>query len=199
MTATLQQALAMQPDLQKAIWLLGIAAAQNGDDASAVVHWENLLGQVDPGSPVAESVRAQVNEAKTRLGVTVDPEPPSSANTDGWPGIRVAVSADPAYAASIPHGGVLYVMIRTPGAAVGPPVGVRRIVDPKLPLEMTISDQDSMLKERLISAQGEIQIQARISLTGTPGAQPGDWQSMPVSITLDSTENVELIIDQRVE
>lgn len=199
MTTTLKQALELQPDLQKAMWLLGIAAAQNGDDASAVEYWESLLGQVDPGSTVADSVQAQVNEAKTRMGVVMDPAPSTSADADAWSGLRVSVSAAPASAASIPQGGVLYVMIRTPGPAAGPPVGVRRIIDPKLPIELTISDQDSMLKERLISAQSEVQVQARISLTGAPRATSGDWQSLPVTVSLDSAETIELIIDQRVE
>jgi cytochrome c-type biogenesis protein CcmH len=102
-------------------------------------------------------------------------------------------------ASSIPQGGVLYLVIRAPGPAVGPPIGVRRIIGPKLPLEITISDQDSMLKERQISSESEVQLQARISLTGSPGAQTGDWQSEQVTVTLDSAKNVELVIDQRVE
>jgi hypothetical protein len=90
-------------------------------------------------------------------------------------------------------------VIRSPGPAVGPPIGVRRIIGPQLPLEITISDQDSMIKERQISAETEVQFQARISLTGSPTASTGDWQSTPVIVKLDGTETVELIIDQRVE
>ena len=60
---------------------------------------------------------------------------------------------------------------------MGPPLGVRRIIDPVLPLEITISDQDSMLEERQISSESEVQLQARISLTGSPAAGSGDWQS----------------------
>jgi hypothetical protein len=90
-------------------------------------------------------------------------------------------------------------MIRSPGPAMGPPIGVRRIIDPQLPVDLTISDQDSMLKERQISAETDVQFQARISRTGSPAANTGDWQSEPVVVKLDSTENVELVIDQRVE
>jgi len=71
--------------------------------------------------------------------------------------------------------------------------------NPTLPLTITISDQDSMLKERLISSETEIQLQARISLTGSPAPGSGDWQSTPITVALDSGEAVELILDQQVE
>jgi hypothetical protein len=82
---------------------------------------------------------------------------------------------------------------------MGPPLGVRRVIDPILPLDITISDQDSMLEERQISSEGEVRLQARISLTGSPAAGSGDWQSAPVTVSLDSAKAMELVIDQRVE
>lgn len=212
MKARLQQALELQPDLQKALWLLGIAAAQEGDDAFAISYWETLLKHVEPGSNVAKSVQSQVNAAKARMGMESDEAPmaqasmppapaassPEPAPADGaWPGVQVSVRAGES--SSIPQGGVLYVMIRSPGPAMGPPIGVRRIIGPQLPVDLTISDQDSMLKERQISAETDVQFQARISLTGSPAASPGDWQSAPVVVNLDSAENVELVIDQQVE
>lgn len=199
MVDTLKQALELQPDLQKALWLLGIASSQAGDSAMAITYWETLLEQVEPGSNVAKSVEAQINAAKTQMGMIVEEPPMVPADDGSWPGIRLAVRAGEDVKSRIPSGGVLYVMIRSPGPAMGPPIGVRRIIDPKLPFEITVTDQDSMIKERQISAEAEVQFQARISLTGSPAANTGDWQSNPVTVSLESTENVELVIDQRVE
>jgi hypothetical protein len=56
-----------------------------------------------------------------------------------------------------------------------------------------------MMQERMISSEDTLQLQARISLTGSPAANTGDWQSTPLSVSLDSNEPVELVIDQRVE
>lgn len=209
MVGTLQRALELQPGMQKALWLMGIASSQAGNEALAVEYWETLLEQVEPGSNVAQSVQNQINEARSRMGQTVETTPdeataveatPVAAQADGaWPGITVAVNADDASRSRIPSGGVLYVMIRSTGPAMGPPLGVRRIIDPVLPLEITISDQNSMMQERQISSETEVQLQARISLTGSPTAGPGDWQSLPVVVSLDSTESVELVINQKVE
>jgi hypothetical protein len=91
------------------------------------------------------------------------------------------------------------VIIRSTGPAVGPPLGVRRLNDPVLPIDITISDRDSMLQERKISLEAEVQLQARISLTGSPAAASGDWQSAPVVVPLGSSDTVELVLDQQVK
>jgi hypothetical protein len=76
---------------------------------------------------------------------------------------------------------------------------VRRIADPQFPLELTVSDGDSMMAQRPISSEREVQLQARVSLSGSPAARPGDWESAAVSVPLDAAGTVELTLDQRVE
>ena len=199
MIATLEQVLEQQPDMQKALWMMGIASSQAGDEAAAITYWESLLAQLEPGSPVAQSVQSQIDQSRANMGMVVE-ETPVVAEDDGtWQGIRLTVTAGESAKSKIPTGGVLYIMIRSSGPAVGPPLGVRRVIDPVLPLEITISDQDSMLEERQISSEGEVRLQARISLTGSPAAGSGDWQSEPLSVSRDFAESVELVIDQRVE
>ena len=199
MIATLEQVLEKQPDMQKALWMMGIASSQAGDEAAAITYWESLLALLEPGSPVAQSVQSQIEQSRANMGMVVE-ETPVVAEDDGtWQGIRLTVTAGESAKSKIPAGGVLYIMIRSSGPAVGPPLGVRRVIDPVLPLEITFSDQDSMLEERQISSESEVQLQARISLTGSPAAGSGDWQSASLTVSLDSTEVVELVIDQRVE
>ncbi|MBT8047834.1 MAG: tetratricopeptide repeat protein [Xanthomonadales bacterium] len=234
MTATLERALALQPSLQKALWLMGISASQAGDDARAIGYWETLLEQVEPGSAVAQSVQSQIDLARSRAGMAAPvaavagdsnvtdapatgneaPNPAAAtvamagaemandaASQDGGAsqGIKLMVGADAASQSQVPTGGVLYIMVRSPGPAMGPPLGVRRIINPQLPVTVTINDQDSMMQDRLISTETEVQVQARISLTGSPGAKPGDWQSAVQLVALDSAETVELLINQKVE
>jgi cytochrome c-type biogenesis protein CcmH len=117
----------------------------------------------------------------------------------GWQGTAVTVQSSDALAADMPAASVLYVVIRTPGMAMGPPLGVRRINNPALPVNIEITDSDSMIKERKISAESQVQLQARLSLSGSPAAQPGDWQSAPQVIDLSSSAPVELTLDQKVE
>jgi cytochrome c-type biogenesis protein CcmH len=240
--AMLERAVEAEPSQQKGLWLLGVAAAQAGDDAFAISYWESLLGLLEAGSSVAQSVQAQINEARARLGMEVEmpvslalpeshpeitPEPqtalpesesvpamaaeqsaapaatPPAVGDAVWQGTEVRISASEAAQAAIPPGAVMFVVIRAPGPAVGPPLGVRRLTGPAFPVELTITDGDSMLAERKISLESEVQLQARVSLSGSPGAKPGDWQSAPVTVPLGTSQNgaaaVELVLEQQVE
>jgi cytochrome c-type biogenesis protein CcmH len=212
--AMLERAVELDPQQQKGLWLLGIAAAQSGDQEGAVARWETLLAQVEPGSGVAQSVQNQINEANARLGrPTAAAEPVAApaasvaqesaadepAGDAGWRGTPVRIAASDEARSRIPTGATLFVIIRSSGPAAGPPLGVRRVVDPVLPLDITISDSDSMLKERKISLESEVQLQARISLSGSPAAASGDWQSAPVIVSLGAADTVELILDQQIE
>jgi len=155
-------------------------------------------------------VQKQIDQARAQLGLpTVEPvvatsaaEPGSATGTadDGsWLGTRVSVVPGENARNRLPTGATLFVIIRSPGPAVGPPLGVRRVVDPILPLDITISDSDSMMAERKISLESEVQLQARLSLSGSPAAASGDWQSAPLVVSLSQSETVELVLDQQVE
>jgi cytochrome c-type biogenesis protein CcmH len=242
MVAMLQAALTADPNQQKALWLLGIAASQAGEDEAAISYWETLSKQLEPETTIAQSVGKQIDMARARLGLetedaanaspfgaetgaetqtAAEPEPPVESQTgmsaqppaiastaaessaaamnqptgETWTGTDLRVSFADGIQPQIPSSAVLWVMIRTAGPVAGPPLGVRRVIGPTLPLELTISDQDSMMKERLIS----LQLQARLSLSGAPQARSGDWQTAPMTVPLDSSETLELVIDQQVE
>ncbi len=222
--AMLQRALAIDPSQQKALWLLGVAAAQAGEYQYAIDQWEALMALVEPDSQVAQSLQGQIDEARAALAAatgapaaeTTDKAPAESADAaaspaastapamtadtggDGWQGTRLSISAGAAMPPDLASRAVLYVVIRSPGPAMGPPIGVRRISGPALPLRLTITDQDSMIAERKISLESEIQVQARLSLSGSPAASDGDWQSAAVTVSLDSSEPVQLVLDQQV-
>ena len=214
----LQRALTIDPNQQKAMFLLGVAAAQAGELEYAIEYWEALLAELEPDSPVAQSVQSQIDQARIEMaGTGAEPvaEPveedesadaapvmtaaPEATAEQGWGGTRVLVASGQDMPPSIAANAVLYVMVRGAGPAMGPPIGVRRIIGPSLPLEITITDQDSMLAERKISTEAEIQVQARLSLTGSPAASSGDWQSAASTIGLEFTDTVELVLDQQVE
>ena len=221
----LQRALAIDPTQQKALWLLGVAAAQVGEYQYAIEQWESLMAMVEPDSPVAQSLQTQIDEARAALANEDGAPPPEATETatadsvdagasqamtappameatdngeEGWQGTRLAISAGAAMPADLAARAVLYVVIRNPGPAMGPPIGVRRINGPTLPLELTITDRDSMIAERKISLESEIQLQARLSLSGSPAARDGDWQSASQTVSLDSDAPVQLVLDQQV-
>ena len=64
----IEAALAIDPHHQKGLWLLGVAAAQNGDNALALATLQKLLDQLDPASGAATSVSQQIETLKMRMG-----------------------------------------------------------------------------------------------------------------------------------
>jgi cytochrome c-type biogenesis protein CcmH len=210
--AMLERAMEIEPNLQKGLWLMGISAMQDGDDAFAISYWQTLLEQLDPNSNVYTMVANQVGEAQARMGMAPEAQMPPSvpepaaqaagepaAEAGAWTGTRLVLDAAEGARQALENGAVLYIVIRAPGPAMGPPLGVRRVVSPSFPLEVTIDDNDSMLQERPISSEAEIQLQARVSLNGSPAALPGDWQSDSKSVERATASLVVLEIDQQVE
>jgi len=71
----IEAALAIDPNQQKGLWIMGMASAQAGDDNQALAYWTRLLGQLEPDSGPFEAVSQQIGMAQIRLGqpAAVDP------------------------------------------------------------------------------------------------------------------------------
>ena len=64
-TEIINQALKADPENPKALQLAGSAAFQAKDYKKAIDYWQRVLKKVPPGSEVAETITARINEAKT--------------------------------------------------------------------------------------------------------------------------------------
>jgi cytochrome c-type biogenesis protein CcmH len=61
----INKALKVDPENAKALQLAGSAAYQAKDYNKAIDYWQRVLKKVPPGSEVAETINARINEAKT--------------------------------------------------------------------------------------------------------------------------------------
>jgi hypothetical protein len=59
-----------------------------------------------------------------------------------------------------------------------------------------LSDTNSMVQGRPLSGFTEFEVVARVSLTGSPAAQPGDWSGSLI-VEANSGQTVDLVIDQK--
>jgi len=64
----LVDALTIDPNHQKGLWLMGIGASQDGNYQRAIAFWERLLPLLDPNSSVYNSIRGQIAQAQIALG-----------------------------------------------------------------------------------------------------------------------------------
>jgi cytochrome c-type biogenesis protein CcmH len=152
-------------------------------------------------------VTEQINQARVRLDLppdaaTATAPAPAPAAAGGWPGLEISVDLGASAATAMPQvpaGAVLFVVARQEGSAGGPPLGVRRIAQPVFPVQLTLTDSDSMMPQRPISGSSSITLQARLSLTGEAAPAAGDWQSVQVTVATGSDMATQLTLDQKVE
>lgn len=71
----IKQALVLAPQHPNGLMMSGIAAFQNNDFAGAVAQWEKLLALLQPGTPDAQQIQTNIDEARAKIGLMppVDP------------------------------------------------------------------------------------------------------------------------------
>ena len=65
--ALVKQALALTPDHPNGLLVSGFAAFQANDFAGAVAQWEKLLALLQPGTPDAQQIQTNIDEARTKM------------------------------------------------------------------------------------------------------------------------------------
>lgn len=188
--ALLQRALQVQPSHQRARWFLGIAQFQSGKPADAARTWEPLLAQVDAATAVP--LRAQINAARAQAGLPELAAPKALAPSSG---LRVAVALDPELAARVrlDARASVFVIARAPN---GPPmpIAVEKHSVQELPFTATLDDSDGPMPTQRLSSQIQVEVVARLSMSGNAMPQPGDAESAPVLVNLPGTGTVRLTI-----
>jgi len=187
----LEAALKIDMEQQKGLWLLGMAAAQDGEDPLAVTVWKKLLGLLDPASGAAESVTRQIEMAQTRLG-----QPVTEIAVAEF-GIPVTVTIADDLAGTIASNASLFVFIHPAGAA-GMPLAVKRIAATGFPLSLNFNDADLLRPGNSLENFEQLDISARISMTGTANKAPGDYQANLVTLDTKAVTAIALHLDQRV-
>ncbi len=174
--------LAADANNQKALWYSGVMAYRANDNETAKARWSKLLEQNPP-----PEIRQIIEQQLSSLGVAVPaaaaaapsvPAAGATADTQGGPApagrtIHVNVSIDPALKAKVAPGAVLFVSAREPGIP-GPPLAAVRLTADELPTTVVLSDANSMVEGRNLSAVNDVEVIARIALSGAVMSASGD-------------------------
>jgi cytochrome c-type biogenesis protein CcmH len=183
----IDKAIAIEPGNQRAVFFKGILLLQEGKPGEAAKIWESLLPQLDANT--AQALIPQINQARAQAG-----QPPIEA--PAMMSIAVTVDMDPALRGSIPEGAVLFVFARQIDGA-GPPVAAKRIAAPAFPLQVSLSDADSVMPTAKLSSLPRFSVSAKLSTDGTANAAGGAWQSDAVTVQSDKLGPVNLMLRQQ--
>ena len=110
--------------------------------------------------------------------------------------VSARVSLSDAAMAAMSGNASVFVIARDPNAP-SPPIAVVRRMLSDLPAVVSLSDAQSMVEGRNLSAFPEIELLARVSLSGGPAAQSGDWFGSMI-VRPAEKDSVFLTIDQQV-
>ncbi|MGY6274848.1 c-type cytochrome biogenesis protein CcmI [Methylomonas sp. MgM2] len=157
--------LERDPNNANALWLAGMAKAEEGSFTEAKAHWRKLLALLPPDS---ES-RPQVQDMLAAL----DQE--TAKNDAATPNVAFQVNVDisPELKAKLPAESTVFVYAQ---AVNGPkmPLAIVRKQLADLPLQITLSDAQAMRPDMKLSDQTKLKIVARVSKSGQAMSEPGD-------------------------
>lgn len=184
-----ENALALEPNHPEALFWGGIGAFNSGKPELAADRWETLL-ETNPPDDVRNILQESIS---TWRGEPVPDREPAAPT-----GVVVAnVSLSDEARAALPNDASIFIIARDP-AQPAPPIAVTRRRLAELPFAVELGDRDSMMPGRNLSAFEEFEMIARVSVSGAPGAQPGDWFASLIVRPADNNQ-VVLIISETVQ
>ena len=172
----IEQALALEPDSGKALFLGAAVAARRGDLPLARQRFARLL-TLSPPEAIRPMIEQQIAAIDAKLSGTsptaaaVQQAQPTTNSRGAGPLVHVSVTLAPSLASSA-GGAPLFVFVRDP-AQGGPPLAVKRL-ESHFPQDVALSPADSMVPGRVFSAGQSVQVVARIARSGSPVAASGD-------------------------
>lgn len=192
----IESALALDPNNPPGLFYAGLAAANRGDTDTATSHWEKLLGLNPPAN-----IRALIEQRLAEWGGEVPAQAMPQEAAQGAPAaddavVSAQISLSDEAVAAMTSDAFVFVIARDPAVPV-PPIAVSRISLSELPTIVSLTDSNSMVAGRELSAFSEIELLARVSLSGGPAAASGDWFGSML-VRPAQTPSVSLTIDQQV-
>ncbi len=205
----IQKAYTLAPQDPNVLWLNGVLAYQSNQFQQAIDRWQELRNTLTPQSTELESVNAAIDDARSQLGLgPEEPELPSIVQAGGTSpspappkspapsnrGIQVEIALSPELAARAKPDDLVFIYAK---ALSGPPMPLaalrKQVRD--LPLSVQLDDSMAMMPQMKLSGFDQVQVGARVSLSGNPTAQPGDLEGLVKPVKPGQSERVKVLID----
>ena len=190
----IEQSLQLNPQEPTALGVSGIFAFEKGDYQKAVDQWQKVLAVIDEG-PNAASLRKGIETAKIRMAEANGGQPDASqaeAQAASSKAIQVAVGITEEVKKDFASNTRVFVYARH---AQGPrmPLAIQSVTVADLPVALTLDDTTSMAGMAKLSDAQNVQVIARISVSGSAMPSEGDVQVTSKPVSMDAIpENIAL-------
>ena len=187
----IERGLQLAPRFPNGLWLAGMAAEQRADFKSAHEYWSLLLPMIGDNPESENEIRQMLADLEARDPSLVSELESAAQQTLN---LRIDISADLRAQANPETAVFVYAK-----AMQGPPMplAVKRLQLKDLPVTLSLSDADAMMPTMKLSSFDQVIVGARVSLSGDPVAQDGDFFTELDSINRASPPaQINLTIDR---
>lgn len=190
----LAEALHMDPDHPKALWLQASLLHEQRRYAEAVAVWQHLAAVLPADSSDAKIIAANIDEAQRLSGSAA-----TTAAALPAPGVAKAVQIsgevdlDPALRSKALPSSTLFVFAKAADSP-GPPLAVVRASVDRWPVKFSLNDSQAMMPQRKLSDFQRVIVEARISQSGQPLSQRGDLQGSSGALDPKSDKPIRVVI-----
>ena len=194
------KALALEPDNLNALWLGGMAKAQEGDAPAAIKLWKKLEATLPPGSDSQQEIKNLLsNLAKdTSQGqVQKEPEAPEQEKVSNFT-LSVQVSLSPKLQKAAAAEDTVFIYAQAISGPKMPLAIVRKHVS-DLPLTVSLNDSMAMMPNMKLSNFASVKLLARISKSGNAMTQPNDLIGIIEQVNLTDKSIHKIIINTLVK
>ena len=196
-------ALAIDPNNVMALSLMGIVAFNAQKYVEAIEFWQRASALLTPNNADIATLQDGIAQARARLAVShlmdsevTQADSASSQNAKTSSSITVAVSLadDIDFQPDQP----VFVYARAwQGSKM--PLAIAKLRASQLPLTIILDESMAMSPSMTLSSVEQLELVARLSLSGEPIPKTGDWQTNVGPITLAKNQEVyPLVINQRI-
>jgi cytochrome c-type biogenesis protein CcmH len=167
----LEQALARDSEHFDGLWLAGQADLQANNPERALQRWKKLASlSPDLDADSITLLNAAAAQAQQALGVPVE----NLLQAPLRIGLPLRVELSPEFAAQeIDPNTVVFVFARL--EPVGPPTLALKLSRADLPANVLLDDRAAIMPGVSLEGVKELQVEARVALSGEILGKPGDW------------------------
>lgn len=191
----MQEALAIDPLESSALILSGIQAYTQGDIKGSIVFWEKSKTKADENT-ITSFIEPVITQAQSQLAQATPPASAGQAKV-GKAKISINLDIDPALKAKVSPEQIVFVFARPVGGRM--PLAAEKLQVKNLPANIVLDDSKSPMPTANLSSVAEVELTARVSLSGQPQPGKGDFFITVEKVKVDNPNSVEMLINQEVK
>jgi cytochrome c-type biogenesis protein CcmH len=190
-------ALRLSPNNQTALGLMGIASFQGGQFQQAIDYWNRALALLPSASPSRNALLSGIAAARERIGADAEAQN-ARQDSDQAPAsltVNVALSTN----IEAPPNATVYVYARAwQGSPM--PLAIKKMKFSDFPTQVVLDETMAMNPQMGLSSVPEVEVVARVSLSGQPTPAAGDYEGTlgPVA-TAKQPDPLNLTIDRLLD